>query len=128
MLWIFIILCLIGIADASYLIYKHYKKKPLTCPVNDDCTVVTESKWSSIFGIRTEVLGLLYYVGMLAAVIVLTNYLSEFVFLIQIGTGLGLLFSLFLTYIQFFKLKHFCFYCLSSGIVSLLLFVASWFL
>ena len=63
----FITIALAGIVDAGYLVWKHYsnKSEPLVCPLDHDCSKVTESKWSTIFLVRNEVLGLLFYVVML---------------------------------------------------------------
>ncbi|NCN98638.1 hypothetical protein GW923_00410 [Candidatus Pacearchaeota archaeon] len=59
------VLSFIGIINSIYLVLKHYKKKPLVCPMNHDCRVVTESKWSKIFIIRNDFLGVIFYFAML---------------------------------------------------------------
>src|SRR3989338_6349686 len=61
----FITLTLAGIINASYLAWQHYHKKPLICPLNHKCDVVTESKWSNIFPVRNEILGILFYTTLL---------------------------------------------------------------
>ena len=64
----FIVLALLGIVDAGYLTLKHRQKQPLACPMDHDCSTVTESKWGAVFGVRNELLGLLYYVVMLVGI------------------------------------------------------------
>lgn len=128
----FITLAVAGILDAGYLVWKHYQhnSKPLVCPLDHDCSKVTESKWSTIFIVRNEVLGLLFYVSMLVAGI-LMFMMPAFPYLvssIKIATGFGVLFSLFLLWVQIYKVKDYCFYCLISALVTLLLFVNSFFL
>lgn len=125
---LFIVLSVLGIADAGYLTYKHTRKQPLLCPIGDDCSVVTESKWSHLFGVRTEVLGLLYYSALLIAIIGVfsTSSLNGGVIaLLPWATGVGGAFSLFLVSLQAFVIKKYCFYCLLSALISFLLFLTS---
>ena len=132
----FITLAIAGIADAGYLVWKHYSHKasPLVCPLDHDCSKVTESKWSTIFGVRNEVLGLLFYVFILIAGL-LVFFMPWLVLvslplplLIKLAVGAGLVFSLFLIWVQIYKIKDYCFYCLLSALITLLLLVNSFFL
>ncbi len=128
----FIVLSLLGIATTLRLIWQHKKKKeqPLVCPLNHDCSVVTESRWSHIFYVRNEVLGLLFYVVMLLAAlgIVLSWYEEVLHLFIRIATILSALFSVFLIYVQAKIIKDYCFYCLISALLTLLLLVNGFFL
>lgn len=121
----FIVLAVAGIIDAGYLVKQHYRKKPLVCPLDHNCDVVTESKWSTIFGIRNEILGLLYYLSLFAGILLLLFLpgLQLLPLLLLLATLTGLLFSLFLTLIQIFVIKDYCFYCLISAGLSVLLFL-----
>lgn len=125
---LFIVLSILGIADAGYLTYKHTRKQPLICPIGDDCTVVTESRWSHLFGVRTEVLGLLYYSALLIAILGIFSTPSlngQLLALLPWVTGVGGAFSLFLISLQAFVIKKYCFYCLLSALISFLLFLTS---
>lgn len=132
----FITLAIAGIADAGYLVWKHYghKAEPLVCPLDHDCSKVTESKWSTIFWVRNEVLGLLFYISMLIAGLLvffipgLVLLSFPLALLIKLAAGGGLVFSLFLIWVQFYKIKDYCFYCMLSALITLLLFVNSFFL
>ncbi len=127
----FIVLSALGIANASYLAFKHRQGEPLVCPMDHDCNAVVESRWSRILGVRNEYLGILFYVGIFIAALatvavpgaapVIGGYLI-------LGTGAGFLYSVFLTGIQMFAIKDYCFYCLLSALTSLLLFANSFFL
>jgi len=115
-----IVLAFLGIADSAYLAWKHFRKQPLVCPIGDKCEAVTESKWSTIFGIRNEILGILYYIAILVgAFLIFYNYRIENYLLIF--SGFGLAYSIFLTYIQSRIIKSYCFYCLVSAFLSLLI-------
>lgn len=124
----FIVLALLGIADAGYLTFKHQKKQPLACPMDHDCSVVTESKWGAVFGVRNELLGLLYYAAMLIGIVVVffaPALTSPFYGLFVIASGCALLTSIFLVAIQFVALKDYCFYCLISAGLNGFLFINS---
>lgn len=126
----FIVLALLGVLETAYLTWQHLHKDqhPLECPLQHDCSVVTESKWSKMFFVRNEVLGLVYYIGLLAGVIVhvvLPGMIPYASVLFVIATAGGLLFSLFLIGIQAFVIKDYCFYCLVSALIALLLFLNS---
>ena len=124
----FFVLTILGIADAGYLVYKHLTHNPLVCPLDHDCSVVTESKWSKVFGVRNEFLGLGFYIlaflGILS-VVLLPNFAPIVKTLLITGSFGGFLFSVFLTSISFFVIKDYCFYCLVSFGISLLLFLNS---
>ena len=126
----FIVLAAVGLMDAGYLAYQHYfKKTPLVCPIGDDCHTVVESRWGNIFGVRNEALGVLYYftvlIGGVALAAAPTTYHANLGMLLVFETGIGVLFSLFLTGVQAFSIKSYCFYCLMSALIALLLFLNS---
>ena len=124
----FVILAVGGILNAGYLTYHEVRKKPLICPLDHDCSYVTQSKWSRVFGVRNEVLGLLFYLGNLSIMIVslsAAHLAPELYFLLLVMNAGGFLFSLFLVWVQFFVLKDYCFYCMVSALISTLIFINS---
>ncbi len=118
-----IVLAILGIFDSGFLIKKRIKKQPLTCPINGGCEKVVESKWNSIFFIKNDVLGLIYYILILFLVFYLFFISEKLLFLTKILSGASLLFSLFLVFIQAKIIKEYCFYCLISAFINLLIFV-----
>lgn len=123
-----IVLALLGIIDSAYLAWTHFRKKPLVCPI-DGCEAVVESKWSRIFFVRNEILGMGFYVVILAGSILLFQGLETVGNLLKIKISLvifsliGLLFSAFLVYVQAKIIKSYCFYCLISSFITLLIFL-----
>ncbi len=117
-----------GIIDTSYLLYQHYKKKPLVCPLDHDCSVVTESKWSKTFFVRNEILGLSFYIAILVSLIlsiIFSNFSSRIYILLLLLSFVGIIFSAFLVYVQIYKIRDYCFYCLISAFLTLLIFINS---
>ncbi|MBI4250723.1 vitamin K epoxide reductase family protein [Candidatus Uhrbacteria bacterium] len=124
----FLGLGILGLIDAGYLVFRRTQKKPLVCPLDHDCSKVTESRWSRVLGVRNEYLGVLFYAGMVAAILgalLLPVWRPAFVLLVFIGTSIGVLYSAFLVAVQFLLIKDYCFYCLVSAGITFLLFVNS---
>ena len=124
----FIALSIGGMIDTSYLFYQHYKKKPLVCPLDHDCSIVTEGKWSKIFFVRNEVLGLSFYLLIFLSLIfsiLFPVFSSKVYFFLFLFSFVGIIFSGFLVYVQFYKIKDYCFYCLISTFLTLLIFINS---
>ncbi len=124
----FLVLSIGGLINAGYLVWKHYQKKPLVCPLDHDCSIVTESKWSRIFFVRNEVIGMLFFLGLIAGTLVSLFDATWAILVFTIfpfATGASLLFSLFLVFIQFKVIKDYCFYCLISAGITLLVFLNS---
>lgn len=121
----FVVLAFGGMINSGYLVWKHHQKQPLVCPLNHDCSVVTESKWSHIFYFRNETLGFLFFLSMLVAAFatLFVPSLTILPTLILLGMTGALLFSTLLVGLQFLVIKDYCFYCLISAIVTALLFL-----
>jgi len=119
-----IVLGLLGIADTINLIWKSRIKTPLVCPIGQDCNKVLESKWNKIFFIRNDILGLLFYIGIIVGAILLLFEFNEIIKTILIfASGIGVLFSIFLVFIQAKVIKNYCFYCLISAFINVLIFL-----
>ena len=122
----FVVLSLSGLIDASYLAYTHRSKKMLVCPIGSDCDAVVESRWGTTLGIRNELLGVVFYLGMLLLGIsfaAFPGYIEFARMLVRAGAAIGLGFSLFLTYIQVRVIRQYCMYCLLSATISAFLFL-----
>jgi len=124
----FLVLSISGLVNAGFLVWKHYQKKPFVCPLDHDCSVVTESKWSRIFLVRNEVIGLLFFLGLIVGTLASlfnANWATLIFTVFPFATAASFLFSLFLVFIQFKVIKDYCFYCLISAGITLLVFLNS---
>jgi len=108
----------IGISETVYLIRKRLASERPVCPIGDSCTLVLSSRYSKIFVIPNDVLGLLFYImasfvsGFLVIGIEpLESWTFTFAFLVAAGT----LLSLFFTYLQWRVIKAWCFWCVMSA-------------
>lgn len=116
------IFAVLGIINTSYLILSRIKKKPLICPIDGDCNKVVKSKYSHIFYINNDSLGFIYYLLVLVTTIFLF-YSKNILFFMKIISGISLLASIFLFFIQTQVLKKYCFYCNLSNLLNLAIFV-----
>ena len=118
-------LSLIGLIDSIYLSWHSLRKKPLICPINkQDCNAVVQSQYGKMFGIKNEVIGIFYYLSLIVfAFIIFFNGISWLKYLLIILSAIALAVSAYLFYVQKYILKNYCFYCIISAIVNLLIFV-----
>ena len=117
-----IIFAILGLINTSYLILSRIKKKSLVCPIDEDCNKVVKSKYNHLFYIHNEDLGFIYYLLILITVIFLFSS-KNIIFFMKIISGVALLVSIFLLFIQSKVLKSHCFYCNLSNLINLAIFV-----
>src|SRR3989339_988847 len=122
---IFIVLIILGLIDSGYLFYKYKTKTSLSCPLHSDCNAVVNSKWGKFMGVKNEVWGMLYYLALL--LLSLAFYFNLQIvylrFLLFSLTLSGVLYSIYLVFIQVKKIKEYCLYCLLSALINILLFI-----
>lgn len=121
-----LLLALFGLADSIYLAQSNLNGTPLLCSADglSDCNAVTASEYSRLFGVPIAELGVLFYgiVFVLAALeIVIFDQLLRRA--LQALSLVGILSSLYFTFIQKFIIGAFCTYCLASTLVALLIFI-----
>lgn len=121
-----LLLAFFGLADSFYLAQHELSGTPLLCTVQNlsDCNVVATSRYSRIFGVPLSELGILFYSIMfvLAALeIVIFDQLLRRV--LQALALVGMLSSLYFTFVQILVINAFCIYCLASTLTALLIFI-----
>jgi uncharacterized membrane protein len=124
------LVALAGVFVALYLtLYKLGYIGTLACAVGS-CETVQTSKWATFLGFPVGAWGVAYYVFVLTLAIVgLTGGFAESRRISQILVGVtafGLLFSLWLTYLELFVIHAICQWCVISAILAAILFVLSW--
>ncbi len=125
-LFIFI-LSLIGLGVTAYLAYEYNFAATVGCPIaGKGCDIVRDSVYSKFFGISIPFLGLAFYIVVAGLSILLieaeNKLLKQILFLTSLS---GFLFSLYLTFLEAFVINAYCFWCVSSAIVSTLIFILS---
>lgn len=123
------LVALAGMFVALYLtLYKLGYIGTLVCAVGS-CETVQTSKWATLLGYPVGAWGVAYYVAVFALSLAgLSAALSESraVSRLLVGmTGFGVIFSLWLTYLELFVIHAICQWCVISAILATALFVIS---
>jgi len=122
------ILAGIGLLDALYLSWIKITHGAVYCGTSGECETVNSSRYSEVSGIPIAYLGLLAF----AAIILLLymerrgQFWQENAPLLVFGISLvGVLYSVYLTYLEIWVIRAICPYCVISAIVMLLLLIVS---
>jgi uncharacterized membrane protein len=124
------LVALAGVFVALYLtLYKLGYIGTLACAVGS-CETVQTSKWATFLGFPVGAWGVAYYLAVLALALVgLTGRFADSIRLSDVlagVTGFGLLFSIWLTYLELFVIHAICQWCVVSAILAAILFVLAW--
>ncbi|TSC71046.1 MAG: vitamin K epoxide reductase [Parcubacteria group bacterium Gr01-1014_49] len=121
-----LILALCGLADSAYIAQHEMSGTPLICDIENlsGCNVVVASPYSYVFGIPLAQYGILFYsiVFVLAALeLVIFDQLLRRV--LQGISLMGVLASIYFTFVQVFFIDAYCIYCLASALIALLILI-----
>lgn len=120
----FVILGVLGFADATYLTIEKLTAGTIPCFITTGCDAVNNSEYSTIAGIPVSAFGMAYYVIiLLGSIQILLSRQYAYVRFIAWLTVAGLAFTLYLLYLMQFVLQAYCFYCLISAATSTTLFI-----
>lgn len=123
-----LVLSVLGLAVSVYLTYEHFTSSTtLACPDTGalNCLKVTTSEQSAVFGVPVAVLGLLYFVAMLA-LSALWRMPRRDVRLARLATtGAGVLFVVWLVYAELFTLDAICLWCTAVHVLAVGLFAVT---
>jgi uncharacterized membrane protein len=115
------LLALAGLGIAAYLTYARYAHTSIVCTTGG-CETVQSSDYAEVLGIPVAVLGLVGY----AAILVTALRAGESARVAGAALALGgLVFSVYLIFVQIFPIGAFCVWCLASDLVMFLLAAAT---
>ena len=124
--FILLFFVIVGVIDTGYLTYKHFFQPIGICLAGPfgDCGKVLSSEYSMLFGVPLALLGMLHYLWM-GTLVWLSYSLGSDIYkrFAFIQSALGVVISLYLTYLQFFVIKSLCPYCLFSALLSVVMYV-----
>jgi uncharacterized membrane protein len=131
--WLYILsllLVVIGIGISSYLSYVKLTDVPMQCIQGSvfNCEVVQSSIYARLFGIPVAWLGLATYLIIGALLLLQDRFvlLRNYGIMIQFGIILfAFLFSMWLVYVQFFRLEALCMWCLAHEVNMTVLFIVT---
>lgn len=128
---IVLVLSFCGLSDSIYLTQNEASNTPLICNVNNlsDCNIVAASQYAHLFGIPLAEYGVVFYGGIfiLAALeLALFNRLLRRI--LQGVSFIGIVVSLYFTFIEIFVIRALCIYCIISALIAFLIFISSCFI
>ena len=109
-----------GVAVALYLTSLHYGGSAALCTGIGDCETVNQSEYATVGPIPVAMLGLAAYLTRLFAVLAawLRPQLHSAAPLLVFGVALaGVLYSLYLTYLELFVIDAICPWCVVSAVL-----------
>ena len=121
-------LAVLGLLNSIYLTWVKFTGKYELCGPIGNCESVNTSQYSEMFGIPIALLGAGAYLVMIISLSLESrgSFWVEYSPIIVFGSSLiGVLYSIYLTYIEVAVLKAICPYCVISAIILVLLLVLS---
>jgi uncharacterized membrane protein len=122
-------LSLAGLFISGYLyLYKIGRIGSLACGTGS-CETVQLSSWSRFAGLEVSLIGVLGYAGLLALSLASLQAGADRrqwpVRVMLIAAGIGVVFTLYLTYLELFVIHAICRWCVASGVIVVAIFVAA---
>jgi uncharacterized membrane protein len=108
------VLAVLGIGVAGYLTYVHYAGIEPACSIAHGCVKVQSSRYADLAGVPVALLGLIGYVGILAALLVPGDTARMAAALMAL---IGFGFSAYLTYRELFTIDAICQWCVVSALL-----------
>ena len=118
------VLSLVGICVSGYLSYIHYSGEPIFCGGSNSCELVNASRFAFLGPIPVALLGLGAYIAILILSRIKSDADRQWPAMLIFGLALiGVMFQLYLSYIEVFVLRAICYWCVSSQIIILVIFI-----
>lgn len=123
-----LLLTVAGLLISGYLTFEHYTENAtLACTVTDtvDCVKVTTSEWAFVFGIPVAVLGLVFFVVLLALCWPSVWRRGEaWLDWARLGwLTVGLLMVIYLVWAELVMIKAICLWCTAVHIITFVLWI-----
>ncbi len=126
-----LIIMLIALLGLIISLYSYWVERQLlqnvnykpACDISDhiSCSKPFASIYSAVLGISNTVVSIMFYTSMFWLAV------GDFNKLLFIGATVSVLFSLYLAYLLYFKIRSLCLICTSLYIVNILLLVATYY-
>ena len=128
--WIIPVLAVLGLGIAIYLSYIEVTKTEAICGPVGNCNAVQQSSYASLFGVLpVGVLGALGYLWILALWLLQmygpVNWRKSLSIILWGSALAGVLFSIYLTFLEPFVIGASCAWCLTSAVIITLIFLAA---
>ena len=127
--WLIRLLCILGIGVAGYLTGSHLVDADPYCGGAHGCADVQDSPYSELAGIPVSVIGLAGYLLLLTLSLLrgrLNAEIDIFLPVLSFGAALiGVLYSVYLTYLEAFVILAWCYWCVTSAVIIAAVWILS---
>jgi uncharacterized membrane protein len=123
-----LVLAGLGLLDSIYLAWLKFSGQYALCGPIGNCESVNSSQYSEIYGIPIAVLGAGAYLTIIVLLLLERrgSFWSEYSLMIVFGISLiGVLYSIYLTYVEITILREICPYCVISAVILVALLILS---
>jgi uncharacterized membrane protein len=125
--WLVPVLCFVGLAVAGYLAYVETSQVEAVCGPVGDCNTVQQSEFARLFGfLPIGIIGVAGYITILFAWVIslkAKTRLASYAGVAMLAmTTFGVLFSIYLTFLEPFIIGATCAWCLTSAVIMTVLF------
>ncbi len=106
------------------MLYEYnFSSGPMICLTGSGCDIVRASPYSKFLGISIPFLGVMFYLAMAFLSVVHSHNLPrKLVKRLKLLIGVsGVGFGIYLTYLEAFVIEAFCFWCVLSFIISVII-------
>jgi len=121
--WVIAILSVAGMSVSAVSLQRHYAKSATSyCDFGEkfNCDIVNRSEYSEVIGIPVAGIGVVGY-GVLLGLSTFYRARTETPLRLLVAAATGLVFALYLTYVEGYVLMTWCVLCLTSlGLISLI--------
>jgi uncharacterized membrane protein len=119
------VLSIVGIADSGYLLQRHARGGSGFCPAYG-CDIVNQGEYAEVKGIPVASFGIAGYLALLALSVMAAALGGRSVIrTIFILSGVGVIVSAYLVYLQVAVIKSICFWCVVSAFTMVSIFILS---
>jgi len=119
------VLSIVGIADSGYLLQRHARGGSGFCPAYG-CDIVNQGEYAEVKGIPVAAFGIAGYLALLALSVMAAALGGRSVIrTFFILSGVGVIVSAYLVYLQVAVIKSICFWCVVSAVTMVSIFILS---
>jgi len=117
-------LAMLGLMDSGYLTAHKVFGTPLRCGASSGCETVSQSAYSSVYGIPLSLIGMLFYLTMFFGALVYREFgVEKSLATVSVLSIVSIFTSAWLVGLQLFVIHAICKYCMLSAGISVILVV-----
>ena len=118
----------VGLLVSIYMTIYKLTNNDAMCLGSGGCSFVNASRYSEINGFPVAAVGLIGFLALIAVMLLegRSEFFSDNGPLLEFGMSLmGVMYSIYLTYLEIYVIRHYCPFCVTSAIAITLVFIFS---